>query len=431
MAWADLRQVPDLTFSEMKFLQKQQSSEHEQAQQPKSRKRDRVPVSNEEFSAYFTSNRPILAEMSTNLPANTPMSGPKGRATSGTAQHRVHPDAADPVHNLVNLAEAPMFRFDSAVVPRSRGSHLTWSVSEPARLPRTPAEQYRRSSTAASLPRQVRGFAKEEALFGPSAQNDTSGETEEFLRTVQRQSLKHLAPMKVVCEYESRDKTASEDVEEHPDTEGLEQPATGYTLAHDYDSSSKDRPAQPNNLEADQDNMREADQSLPHQGRTLPNEPRSSLPVSPTSIARCNSPAANRIPERGVPSRARGAPLESVASRGAFAYLSKQRLTGCYVTFQTASPTYMGQRLDEAEADFTQLNNYADDLVIYNETFLNGGLHSGENWASDGVEHVGDDAGLNDKLHDTGEDDKCNHARQDEMDEDVFEGFWQPNILYS
>lgn len=71
---ADTAIVPDLVFSEMKFLQKekdQPESALPQSVPKKKRKKDHVNTKEDEISAFFTAVRPALAERETTTSQRT------------------------------------------------------------------------------------------------------------------------------------------------------------------------------------------------------------------------------------------------------------------------------------------------------------------------------------------------------------------------
>ncbi|TKA64885.1 hypothetical protein B0A49_05161 [Cryomyces minteri] len=85
------RGLPDLVFSEMKFLQTPKDHQDEQPESSKkTRKKDRTLEQQDDISSYFDTKRPVLAERHHNIPSKTVPPGRNGSIPSQLSTRR-HP----------------------------------------------------------------------------------------------------------------------------------------------------------------------------------------------------------------------------------------------------------------------------------------------------------------------------------------------------
>lgn len=124
--------MPDLVFSEMKFLQKhkdQPEAVHPSGRPKKKRKKNHTQSKEEEISAYFTSVRPALAEKDVEKQASEsptkpslPRDNGRGRQTSSLADHAIP--------TIVVSDKGPSHLGFGGRGPRhGTGSYISWSES--------------------------------------------------------------------------------------------------------------------------------------------------------------------------------------------------------------------------------------------------------------------------------------------------------------
>lgn len=432
-AWANLPPVPDLTFSEMRFLQKQPSSEHEQELQSKSRKRDRAPVSNEEFSAYFATNRPALAEMTSNVQTKAPMSKPKGRVTSGTAHRATYAIVTEPVVSAVGVTGTPSLGFDSSVAPLTRGNALTLSESLPEQ--RRPASAARERSQLDSFSAELRhpsaGTRYETRVFGSSPPDATQKE----LRAVHQQFVRPLTSSEARCEQSSQEYEASRNIARHSGVKVQAHVPREVDMTNTRSFPSHYSPHRMDQVLSDRGNVQEDDELQPHQTNEPSLAPRSSPPILPAFADELDSAIAETRPEHVVSRRLRDRLAEHSRPRAALSNLEQvanYRPPRRHVPFATMSPTYMGQRLDETVPMEVEDEHEADRAYDYDQSIFDNPLTSGGHgeWAIELDEYAIDDTGLHDEAD---QDDQWDTQQipQNGTEEEMFAGFWQPNILYS
>ena len=127
--------MPDLVFSEMKFLQRQ-DEEPEATLQPRSlkkkRKKEHTHSKEGEISAFFTSGRPALAEKEgTSL--TTMLQLDDGTLSELTRRQREQSPIVDATTTTVIMSdEAPILEFGSKCPRHTSASHVSWSESNPA-----------------------------------------------------------------------------------------------------------------------------------------------------------------------------------------------------------------------------------------------------------------------------------------------------------
>ncbi|KAF2468098.1 uncharacterized protein BDR25DRAFT_344409 [Lindgomyces ingoldianus] len=125
------RGLPDLVFSEMKFLQKNKGQPEAvpQAGLPmKKRKKDHAQAKQEEISAYFTSLRPVLAEKDANIQAKG------GSCRQSLVRDLDHEHKRSSlIDNAVPTVELPdkeaYLRVGGRVARHESGSYVSWSES--------------------------------------------------------------------------------------------------------------------------------------------------------------------------------------------------------------------------------------------------------------------------------------------------------------
>ncbi len=188
---ADLQTVPDLTFSEMKFLEKRKDKPEDTTTFKKARtKRERDPAGQEEISSYFTSANKVLTERNPNMSEIPARRTSTGRGTShilrdDDSSGLSHKHSMLPLNNDSRVLPPEGFlgggtrgvRYDTSPLKpetpseigfpenaiqyqstRSRKSttYFTWSRSGPP--PETPNIISRRSSVEVSKPKRVEYF---------------------------------------------------------------------------------------------------------------------------------------------------------------------------------------------------------------------------------------------------------------------------------
>jgi hypothetical protein len=134
--------VPDLVFSEMRFLQKHRGQPEAIPQTGLSKKRlkkDHAHAREEEISAYFTTVRPALAEQGVNTQAK------EGSQEKDLTQELDHErDGSAGVDNAIPTIEmpdkAPYLGFGSRGPRHESGSYISWSESNraPSAMPMIP-----------------------------------------------------------------------------------------------------------------------------------------------------------------------------------------------------------------------------------------------------------------------------------------------------
>lgn len=135
--------MPDLVFSEMKFLQREKDQPEpalEQGTAKKKRKKDHVQTKEGEISAFFTSVRPALAEKDTNVPTK-PARVVENLNT--TIRHH-EPEQSSKSSGVVTTIEFPgkgsYLGFGSRGPRHESTSYVSWSesVRSPGLTPRRP-----------------------------------------------------------------------------------------------------------------------------------------------------------------------------------------------------------------------------------------------------------------------------------------------------
>ncbi|KAI8940238.1 hypothetical protein NX059_003941 [Plenodomus lindquistii] len=169
------RGLPDLVFSEMKFLQKHDEPTN-LPQRPeatkKKRKKDHVRSKEGEISAYFTNVRPALAEKDQNLPDHQRR---RGKDPSSVSVHRELEQRLmdDTVVSTVEAADKASYLGFGSRGPRHEStSYVTWSESIRAHST-TPARPLNRSSTHGRQEKPAREQNCSEALHDDSRPNSS------------------------------------------------------------------------------------------------------------------------------------------------------------------------------------------------------------------------------------------------------------------
>lgn len=124
--------VPDLVFSEMKFLQKEQPSPEPNLQRnvpKKKRKKDTLHTKEGEISAYFTSKRAALAEKDAIAPSQRVRAGTDPTATSCGQGQRERRKSSDVVPTIETLDKDPYLGFGSGGPRHESASYVSWSES--------------------------------------------------------------------------------------------------------------------------------------------------------------------------------------------------------------------------------------------------------------------------------------------------------------
>ncbi|KAF2186857.1 hypothetical protein K469DRAFT_571033 [Zopfia rhizophila CBS 207.26] len=125
------RGLPDLVFSEMKFLQKHRGQPEvtpRTGAAQRKRKKDHAQAKQEEISAYFTSSRPVLAEKDVNTQAK---GEPRRRSLVPDLDHKpARSTVIDNAIPTVELPEKPSYLGFGSTGPRHEsGNYISWSES--------------------------------------------------------------------------------------------------------------------------------------------------------------------------------------------------------------------------------------------------------------------------------------------------------------
>jgi hypothetical protein len=145
---ADTSVVPDLVFSEMKFLQKEKplpDPEPQQSAPKKKRKKDHAHNKEGEISAFFTSVRPALAEKDGNFPTHKVQTDGCGATVTGHREREPSAKSSVVVPTTELPVKGPYLGFGSRGRRHESTSYVSWSESVHA--PDT-AFQYPKSLTA-------------------------------------------------------------------------------------------------------------------------------------------------------------------------------------------------------------------------------------------------------------------------------------------
>lgn len=133
------RGLPDLVFSEMKFLQKRKDAleEAKPDSQRKRRRKDTTRANQEEISAYFTTMRPALAEKDGNVRSNVSPSRHKRTLAPRCENKQQKSPSADSGRPTIELPEKPYLGFGSRGTQHESTSCLSWSssVRQPSETP--------------------------------------------------------------------------------------------------------------------------------------------------------------------------------------------------------------------------------------------------------------------------------------------------------
>ncbi|KAF2204474.1 hypothetical protein GQ43DRAFT_161168 [Delitschia confertaspora ATCC 74209] len=181
------RGLPDLVFSEMKFLQKHTDEPEAQSQQGtkvKRRKKDHLKAKQEEISAYFTASRPVLAKKDANNPSNPQPPVPSISPAADLYRQRHSSILVDNPILSVELPEKSSYLGFGSRGPRHEsGSYISWSESvrapSPVR-PKEPIAQYPKK-----VPQQSSGVtAYDEVVVGTEAVLPLLTERDEIYRDV-------------------------------------------------------------------------------------------------------------------------------------------------------------------------------------------------------------------------------------------------------
>lgn len=195
--------VPDLAFSEMRFLEKKQNSEElpdAGVAEKKPRRRDKPKVTDEEFSAYFnTTDRHPLVERSGNT--STPkrkVIHKSDKASKTGRQRRVKlTRTVLPTNEIAPIAEEASPHPDSKELNQPSASYLTWSQTNHTpngRLPKTRFQSFPSTANLANSrprPRPSSGI-EEQHLRRTTSLSETTEYLEAKLR---EQAAKHLRPL--------------------------------------------------------------------------------------------------------------------------------------------------------------------------------------------------------------------------------------------
>lgn len=127
--------MPDLVFSEMKFLQKQSEQSclpRREEVTRKRRKKDHIQFKEGEISAFFAHVRPALAEKDHNLPDQPRASGGEGKSitTQREAKSIAIVDNAEPT--IETRDKASRLGHGNRDIGHKSSSHVTWSESSRA-----------------------------------------------------------------------------------------------------------------------------------------------------------------------------------------------------------------------------------------------------------------------------------------------------------
>lgn len=127
--------VPDLVFSEMKFLQNNHGGNDHTAQPPdakKKRKKDHARTREEDISAFFTTVRPVLADTDGNIQAKSRCpTGSSARAKADRLRRTRDPSKAPDtaVPTMGSEGKASYMGFGSRGSRRESTNYLSWSES--------------------------------------------------------------------------------------------------------------------------------------------------------------------------------------------------------------------------------------------------------------------------------------------------------------
>lgn len=130
----------------MKFLQKRRESTEDEPPKRSDRarrKRDRTRAAEEEMSAYFAPNKPVLTERDPNIVSKAPKHTKSAKERHGDRADKIRPISEVPIEPTIELPERPFLGFGSSGPrlqprPRSRSAtYYTWSESaqHPSTLP--------------------------------------------------------------------------------------------------------------------------------------------------------------------------------------------------------------------------------------------------------------------------------------------------------
>lgn len=120
--------MPDLVFSEMRFLQKEQPSPEPNIQQvapKKKRKSDHAQTKEGEISAYFTTTRPALIEKDGNAPSQPVLTVPDMDTRNRGYKQTQSRKSTD----VVATTEGPYLGFGSRGPRHESTSYVSWSES--------------------------------------------------------------------------------------------------------------------------------------------------------------------------------------------------------------------------------------------------------------------------------------------------------------
>lgn len=129
---ADTPAVPDLVFSEMKFLQKEQPSPEpnvREALPKKKRRKDHVQTKEGEISAYFTTARPALAEKDNNEQSHT-LPSAAGTTTRNRGQEQTQSRKSSDVVPTIEMPDQSLYLGFGSRGPRHVSTnYVSWSKS--------------------------------------------------------------------------------------------------------------------------------------------------------------------------------------------------------------------------------------------------------------------------------------------------------------
>ncbi|KAF2806073.1 uncharacterized protein BDZ99DRAFT_103572 [Mytilinidion resinicola] len=143
------RGLPDLVFSEMKFLQKRKDAPeetHKEEEIRKRRKKDHAQANEHEMSAYFTSLRPPLAERDTNIQSHQHLSDHR-TIVPANEHKKIRSASIETPIPTVELPEKPYLGFGGRGA-RHESSYLSWSETD--RLT-TQSPDFRRALTTIDI----------------------------------------------------------------------------------------------------------------------------------------------------------------------------------------------------------------------------------------------------------------------------------------
>jgi len=142
---ADTSAVPDLVFSEMKFLQKeknQQESAPQQSAPKKKRKKDHAHTKEGEISAFFTAIRPALAEKDGNVQSQDARGDGSVSAVPSRRERERSAKSTGVVPTIEVHDKGPYLGFGSRGPRHESTSYVSWSdsVRGPEVTPRHPEQ---------------------------------------------------------------------------------------------------------------------------------------------------------------------------------------------------------------------------------------------------------------------------------------------------